>query len=67
MNVDLFLGLKWPQNLAYEAHIPYTAENTCNGHGKKYWCETSENFWESDQSQDFDLLWGPKWPKNWAF
>ena len=40
---------------------PHTDESTCNEHVKQYWCETSENFRESDQSPELDLLWGPKW------
>ena len=35
---------------------------------KQYWCETSQNLWESDQTPNFLYLrWGPKWPRNWVF
>ena len=33
-----------PKNWASEAHIPHTAETTCNEHVKQYWCETSPEF-----------------------
>ena len=50
LNFDLLWGPKWFQNWASEAHIPHTAESTCE-HVKQYWCETSENFLR-------------KWPKS---
>ena len=39
----IIFGSKWLQNLASEAHIPHTTENTSNEHVKQYWCKTSEN------------------------
>ena len=58
----LILDPKIAPKLGFDAHLPYTDESTCNEHVKQYWCKTSENFRESDQSPELDLLWGPKWP-----
>ena len=47
------------------AYMPHTTESTCS-----VWNNTDvkavKTFWET-KVQNFDLRWGPKWPKNWNF
>ena len=57
---EFWWGPKWPRNWASEAHIPHTAESTCNEHVKRCWCDTSENFEKVTKVDNFDLRWGPK-------
>ena len=38
----------------------HTFKSTCNEHVKQYCCETSETFWESDQTPEIWLTLGPK-------
>ena len=51
-----------------QALILHTSKSTCNEHVKQYANEASKNvFRKKNKHQNFDLLWGPKWPRIWAF
>ena len=63
-NFYIFWGPKRPINWTSDAHIPHTAESSCNEYVKQY-VKSVKTFWESDQN--IDLLLDQKWSKKWVF
>ena len=57
---DLFGGPKLPWNWTVEADIQHTYKSSSNWYLKQDWCETSGNFLENYQRQEFWPILGPK-------